>query len=133
MANYEIVLLRGHRYVVDQCGCCGILYVVPEKVHEHHADHGGYSSCSNGHQWGWSEGRLQRDALRQERDRLKQENARLEDERVAAVREAHEIKKKYLKRAAAGVCPCCNRTFLDLQRHMKTKHPNVVPLDQKTG
>lgn len=30
---------------------------------------------------------------------------------------------KLKKRAAAGVCPCCNRTFHNLARHMETKHP----------
>jgi len=27
------------------------------------------------------------------------------------------------KRSVAGVCPCCNRTFQQLARHMKSKHP----------
>jgi hypothetical protein len=26
------------------------------------------------------------------------------------------------------VCPCCHRTFQALARHIKTKHPGVVPL-----
>jgi hypothetical protein len=31
------------------------------------------------------------------------------------------------KRAAAAVCPCCNRTFQQLARHLVTKHPDYVP------
>jgi hypothetical protein len=27
------------------------------------------------------------------------------------------------KRIQSGVCPCCNRTFENLGRHMKSKHP----------
>ena len=27
------------------------------------------------------------------------------------------------KRSVAGTCPCCNRTFQQLARHMKSKHP----------
>lgn len=30
------------------------------------------------------------------------------------------------KRVAAGVCPCCNRTFKDLSRHMAGQHPEYV-------
>lgn len=30
------------------------------------------------------------------------------------------------KRVAAGVCPCCNRTFADLARHMAGKHPEYA-------
>lgn len=34
-------------------------------------------------------------------------------------------KKEQLEtRAANGVCPCCHRTFKQLARHMKTKHPD---------
>jgi hypothetical protein len=28
------------------------------------------------------------------------------------------------KRVAAGVCPCCNRSFKDLARHMAGQHPD---------
>lgn len=30
------------------------------------------------------------------------------------------------KRAAAGTCPCCNRTFRALTRHMNNQHPECV-------
>lgn len=30
---------------------------------------------------------------------------------------------KQRKRSVAGTCPCCNRTFQQLARHMKSKHP----------
>ena len=32
-------------------------------------------------------------------------------------------------RVANGVCPCCNRTFVNLQRHMSTKHAGFVAED----
>jgi hypothetical protein len=47
--------------------------------------------------------------------------------REAAERSAAAAKgnvTKLRKRAAAGVCPCCNRTFLALQKHMAHKHPD---------
>ena len=31
--------------------------------------------------------------------------------------------EKQLKRIHKGVCPCCNRSFTNLKRHMETKHP----------
>jgi hypothetical protein len=38
-----------------------------------------------------------------------------------------------MKRVNAGICPCCNRHFTDLERHMKSKHveDNVVPMKAK--
>jgi hypothetical protein len=43
------------------------------------------------------------------------EQARLKAERKT---------KRIEKRIHAGVCPCCNRTFQNLARHMNTKHPD---------
>ena len=31
--------------------------------------------------------------------------------------------KKKLERVKEGVCPCCNRSFVNLARHMKGQHP----------
>lgn len=48
------------------------------------------------------------------------------EERLEAERREHSATKgklaKLEKRASAGVCSCCNRTFQNLARHMKTKH-----------
>lgn len=33
---------------------------------------------------------------------------------------------KTRKRIAAGVCPCCNRSFANLARHMAGQHPDYV-------
>ena len=41
-----------------------------------------------------------------------------------AKRRAEKAAKTRLKnRIKNGVCPCCKRHFKDLQRHMKSKHP----------
>jgi hypothetical protein len=34
------------------------------------------------------------------------------------------VKTRMANRIKHGVCPCCNRTFLNLQRHMTTQHPS---------
>jgi len=34
--------------------------------------------------------------------------------------------KRVKRRINGGVCTCCNRTFTNLARHMKTKHPVVA-------
>tara|TARA_Y100000310_G_scaffold338946_1_gene430083 strand:- start:1163 stop:1354 length:192 start_codon:yes stop_codon:yes gene_type:complete len=60
------------------------------------------------------------------------------DERDAAEKTASTYKGQVTKlknRAKAGVCPCCNRTFQNLSRHMETKHPDFGEVIQikKTG
>jgi hypothetical protein len=129
----DIITLKGHELRLMQCGTCGVWHAFPQTIYDHCMREGGFWSCPNGHQRGWKEGaeKQEIDQLRRERDRLKQDAARLSDEIdeqkqkiVAAENKVLQIKK----RAAAGVCPCCNRTFVNVQRHMKTKHANVVPL-----
>lgn len=41
--------------------------------------------------------------------------------------------KRTENRIANGVCPCCNRTFQDLKKHMTTKHPEKVSDRPKRG
>ena len=70
---------------------------------------------------------------RRARQQLQQQNARLHDEArdaLMARNKATAELKRHQRRAKAGLCPCCNRSFVNMQRHMKTKHPdyNVVPL-----
>lgn len=73
-------------------------------------------------------------------DKLRTEKAQMERELQAKLnQETHlrlvaekslksEITKrrKIEKRVANGVCPCCNRTFEDLARHMSTKHKDYA-------
>lgn len=103
--------------------------------------------CLWGHSNFFPEGESEATKLRRERDRLKQDAARLQDEiRLAraaqdeAVKQATEARKdraeaerragaahaetaRLKTRAAAGVCPCCNRSFENLRRHMADQHP----------
>lgn len=58
--------------------------------------------------------------LRAERESHKQTERRL------AASKGQQTKLK--KRIAHGVCPCCNRTFAELERHMKRQHPEFVAI-----
>ena len=33
-------------------------------------------------------------------------------------------------RASKGICPCCNRSFTNLRRHMETQHPNYTAQEE---
>lgn len=101
--------------------------------------------CPAGHKQHFSSGETEVDRLRRERNQLKQRGAMQQDiineiagERDAAQRSAAGYKgvaTRMKNRAKAGVCPCCNRTFQNLARHMKSQHTeedltNVVELGQ---
>lgn len=114
--------------------------------------------CSYGHGQVFREGPTEADLLRRERDRLKQKIAEKEDEarmawktaerageeRQAAERRASAARGQVTRlknRAAAGLCPCCNRSFVNLQRHMAMQHKDFRaedsadphPLKQEQG
>lgn len=134
----DTVILHGERHVVNQCGTCAVWHTIPEVKFNSAFAEGGFWHCPNGHERGFRKGQdeIKQEEIRRERDRLKQDAARLQDEVAAERKRAAEAEQKIVqirRRAAAGVCPCCNRTFLNVQRHMKSKHPNVVPLEQKTA
>lgn len=88
--------------------------------------------CPNGHPQHYVSGESECTTLRRERDRLKQEQARLQDAiRHERERAEHERNRangykgaatRMKNRARAGVCPCCNRHFVNLERHMTAKH-----------
>lgn len=119
------------------CITCGVDYALPTKLLEQHRGYGGYHHCPNGHQQGWSPDMATLATQRREIERLKQDAARLEDDRREAERRlaiarqetvlARAESARVTKRATAAVCPCCNRSFSQLARHMKSKHPGVAP------
>lgn len=114
------------------CPTCGVVYICPKTMIEGQRTTGsGSHYCPNGHKLSYNES--ENDRLRRERDRLVQRQARLEEAVASRDRELQAERKraeKLAKRASAGTCPCCTRTFANMGRHMKMKHPdyNVVLL-----
>jgi hypothetical protein len=113
------------------CCSCHIRFAVPQSYWQACQDDSRFwFYCPNGHRQHFTTNDF--DEIRRERDRLKQENARLNavaddwmNTATSAQRQVSAAKgqiTKLKKRAQAGVCPCCNRTFSDLARHMQSKH-----------
>lgn len=107
------------------CGKCGIQFAVPEEWRAEKQRTGEGWHCPNGHARVYRESDVEKakKALEDERKRHANTLARL-NEAEAAERKANAEIVRMNRRASAGVCPCCNRTFKQLARHMKTKHPN---------
>lgn len=88
--------------------------------------------CPAGHHIRYADNENQRlkDELAREKHRREQAQAEADRQRervdqrdrsLVAVRGHHTRLKR---RVAAGVCPCCNRSFQNLHRHMAGQHPN---------
>lgn len=119
------------------CGTCGVKHAMPAIIYDTAREEGGFWHCPNGHRRGWTEAQgalAEREAAQRRRlESALQGNARLAEEAAEANRLCIKAEKKLAsqkRRIAAGVCPCCNRTFAKLAMHMTSKHPdyNVVPL-----
>jgi ferredoxin-like protein FixX len=119
-----------HEVILEQmeCGTCGVVFAIPQEMYHTARRSGGWWHCPNGHCRGWQNGtdhtrikELERD-LEAERVRKNEALRRANESAEAELKAQNEI-KRMKKRASAGVCPCCNRTFQQLARHMKTKHP----------
>jgi hypothetical protein len=114
------------------CCACGVEFAMPSSLRKKRlADHKEFY-CPNGH--------AQHYTGESEAERLKRELVAA-NERIDSERKRHEWTRKDLDnqknvnaglrgeitkikhRVGNGVCPCCNRTFTNLRRHMGTKHP----------
>lgn len=129
----KTIIVESSPFVYSHCINCGIPYIIPETMWNEQKKDGGFHKCPNGHSQGWDKGNTDMDRLRRERDRLKQQAAQKDDE-IIYEREQKEREKrkaaaargqvtKMKNRAGNGVCPCCSRSFQNLHRHMKSKHP----------
>lgn len=121
------------------CCKCGIEFHVPAHWNrKRHEDHKPFY-CPNGHEQGYygkSRKELRIEELERENTQqghqLANKAALLKQARVErdlADRRRAAAKGQLTKtknRIAAGVCPCCNRTFSNVARHMKSQHPTYT-------
>lgn len=121
-------------YNIHHFKCCGMNVGVPEKWDEARSKDGNRFHCPNcGAGWSYTPGPSESDKLKQELANVKRNLNWERDERSRLATEAEHQKRKAAaargqvtklkNRAANGVCPCCNRYFANLHRHMQTKHP----------
>lgn len=130
--------------IAVSCSSCHITYAIPESLNRaalrwrgDRSDGRGWKLCCPlGHTW-WYIGET---ALEREK-RLRQQTedrARWAEQRLQAERDLREDTERRLsaqkgattrakRRHAAGVCPCCHRSFKQLRNHMAAKHPDYDP------
>lgn len=123
-----ITVRREITLVTMLCGECDVSFAMPHHLQQECLEKGRTFYCPNGHP------RVYRTT---ENDKLKERVASLEsrlthaqDQREAAERSNTALKgvvtkkTRQLDRVSKGVCPECNRTFQNLQRHMEGQHPH---------
>lgn len=108
------------------CGHCGILFGLESAFMAARLDDGQLFYCPNGHRIGWKAAN-ERQRTEKRLEDAEARNLALRDQLAAAIRDAEAARTALLRdraRFAAGVCPCCNRSFENVRRHMQTQHPD---------
>lgn len=119
----------------EECCNCGVLFAITEETYKRLRKSQEWFYCPNGHSQHYV-GKTEVQKLREQLEAAR-ETARSHAERAdRAHRRAEEADRsraaykgqvtKLKNRAKAGVCPCCNRTFQNLARHMASKHPDFT-------
>lgn len=118
-ARRDIVLVQ------EDCCACDVIFAMPQDLRNRRLEDGQLFFCPRGHSMSFTE--PENAKLRTEVDRLKAQLTHERDQGRAAAAQLAEAKaeaSRLRKRATNGVCPCCNRTFVNLGRHMKGQHPD---------
>lgn len=115
----------GIQFVTEECCSCGMPFAMTADFRRRRLNDRKDWYCPRGHAQhytGKSEAQKLRDQLSRTERRLEAESGRaslLEGQRDNLQRSYGRMRE----RVKNGVCPCCNRTFQNLLRHMRTKHP----------
>lgn len=146
-----LTIQRQLNLITETCSNCGALFAMEAKLQQERLADKQRFYCPNGHSMsymGKTEAQKLREQIEEERrlrQRAEQKVAEKHDEAQAAwntaskerERAEHERRRangykghatRITKRAKAGVCPCCNRTFKQLAAHMANKHPQFTPM-----
>ena len=117
------------------CYACGVHFAMESNYYNKRLQDHGTFHCPSGHAQHFT-GTNDVDRLKAELEAQKQRTIR-EEARAMRNYEAMERQKRSASaykgkltrvknRVKNGVCPCCNRTFVNLARHMGTKHPGFA-------
>lgn len=119
------------RFEVINCWVCGCTFAMDS---DHKATMKAQEKtlfCPNGCRLGLGDPKWKKEKAQLER-RLATAQRRSEnlESSLSSEKRSHASTKgkltKVKNRAANGVCPCCNRHFKNVHRHMKSQHPDYV-------
>jgi len=122
------------RFVIEQCYKCHIPFGITDDFYYRKQDDGTTFYCPNGHGQIFGTSNIQKleKELNREREKLKREQIEREHAQglFEAERNSHRSTRGHItrikNRVSAGVCPCCNRSFQNLKRHMQGQHPKFT-------
>ncbi len=114
-------------YMVDCCSCKAVYAITNDSQEGYKRTNKSFWCPYCGRTQAYLEEHVEKKLERQlQRERQQHDQTRADRDRIersrAAVAGALTKKKRQVERTMNGVCPCCNRHFKNLERHMKSKH-----------
>lgn len=107
------------------CCNCSTHFAMDASLDQRLLETGGIFYCPNGHGQSYSDTEVAK--LKRQNQALRNSARYAEEEALRAKKEKTALKGQLTKtrnRIANGVCPCCHRTFKQVEQHMANKHPD---------
>lgn len=120
------IVTTDNALVVVHCGECDVEFGMPRYLYD--------ARRIDRHNWFCPVGHCRHFTEKSEVEKLREQLADAQARAIHANDQKHAALaqvRRAAKRAAAGVCPCCTRSFTNMARHMKTKHPDYVETAKK--
>lgn len=117
-------LLLSIETVSMECCSCGTAFVLTNAKYRRCKDEKESFYCPNGHSQSFVQSEIQK--LQKQIDQEKRNVAYERDRAERHLKSSTALKGEITKlknRIGNGVCPCCNRSFQNLKRHLECKHP----------
>lgn len=140
MTTYDVTV----QLVLVSCcvGTCGMIFGVPSAWRDARKSEHSTWCCPNGHHQYFpgetDEEKLRRKVaelqgnynyMRESRDRYRRDVETAE----RSLRAQKAANTRLRRRVTNGVCPCCQRHFANVERHMKSQHPDQVQPPSSEG
>jgi len=118
-------------FFIESCFTCGCLFGMTTDFKNTRNRNKDTFYCPAGHAQHYT-GKSDKELRREAEARA----SAAEDQALAAKRELARVKReakaeqsRLAQRSRGGVCPCCDRSFVQLARHMASKHPEHGRVD----
>ena len=129
--SVDFLVKTGYKILTPSC--CGVSFAMQDSIYDlRRNDRNGWY-CPNCGSSRVFTGQTEEAKLRAELEKKERQLKWANEYKDEARAERDKVQRKLIttkghitrikNRIGNGVCPCCNRTFKDLQNHMKSKHP----------
>lgn len=117
-------------YTLRKCRECGLHYAVDSAFDRQCKEKGEKKACycpGCSTSWYYMESEVDRLLkLVQSKDAQLDQKSAMIREQQKSLTATRGVVTRLQNRAKNGVCPCCKRSFQNLRRHMKSKHPTFA-------